>query len=44
MASGMTKYWIAAQYEQLPEEKKEKYRKRSASWKEKKDMFALFGF
>ena len=39
-----TKPWIATQWEQLPEEKKEKYRNRSAGWKEKKDAFALFGF
>ena len=39
-----TKPWIATQWEQLPEEKKEKYRNRSAGWKEKKEAFALFGF
>ena len=37
------KPWIAAQWEQLNEEKKEKYRERAAGWKEKEANFALFG-
>ena len=39
--SMVTKPWIAAQWESMDEEKKEKYRERSASWKEKRDNFAF---